>query len=65
MAFHLVWEQKLSKPKLFKKRFVDLFNFAVLPFYWAGYERKKGVTEQKRIMKVARELKALGLTLKG
>lgn len=30
------------KVEVFKEKFKALFNFAVLPFYWEGYEKKAG-----------------------
>jgi hypothetical protein len=44
IIFELTRDDKI-KPKqkeLFKKRFFHLFNYAVLPFYWAGYESQPG-----------------------
>ena len=36
------------KTDLFKERFKALFNFAVLPFYWSGYEQIPGKPEWKK-----------------
>jgi len=36
---------------LFKERFKQLFNFAVFPFYWGGYEPQQGTTNKENIKK--------------
>ena len=37
------------RPELFKKRFKDLFNMAIFPFYWSAYEREPGKEKWDRI----------------
>lgn len=49
----------------FKEKFKNLFNFAILPFYWAGYEPIQGKTNQQKIMKVAKWCSENGITTKG
>lgn len=49
----------------FKERFSNLFNFAVFPFYWAGYESAPGKTKQKEIIKVVKWCNENGITTKG
>ena len=51
--------------ELFKERFSQLFNFAVFPFYWAGYETKEGETKEKIIKEVVAWCAANGITAKG
>ncbi|GAB2579321.1 endo-1,4-beta-xylanase [Spirosoma areae] len=53
------------KVDLFKERFKALFNFAVLPFYWANYERKPGMPEWKRNQEAIDWCRANGITTKG
>jgi endo-1,4-beta-xylanase len=50
---------------LFKERFKQLFNFAVFPFYWAGYETKEGETKEKIIKEVVAWCAANRITAKG
>jgi len=49
----------------FKKLYKNLFNFAVFPFYWAGYEWTPGNTQQKEIMEVVNWCIENGITTKG
>ncbi|MFC4588968.1 hypothetical protein [Sphaerisporangium corydalis] len=35
-------------------RFLDLFNFTTLPFYWGGFEPERGRPETERMLKLAR-----------
>jgi GH35 family endo-1,4-beta-xylanase len=37
----------------YNDRFAALFNYATLPFYWGGYERSKGVTDEARVERMA------------
>ena len=53
------------KTDLFKERFKALFNFAVLPFYWANYERKPGMPDWKRNQEALDWCRANGITAKG
>ncbi len=50
---------------LFKERFKNLFNFAVLPFYWASYEPQQGKTKLQETMAVAKWCNENGITTKG
>ncbi|HSH20483.1 MAG TPA: hypothetical protein VLA03_08515, partial [Draconibacterium sp.] len=49
----------------FKTLFKNLFNFAVFPFYWTGYEWSPGYTKQKEIMDVVNWCNENGITTKG
>lgn len=44
---------------------LDLFNFATLPFYWGQYEPEEGKPNQQNLMEAARFLKKRGVTIKG
>lgn len=46
-AFDLARSDDVDDPELdaFKERFKALFNYAVLPFYWAPYEAKQGMPD--------------------
>ncbi|MCR5673213.1 MAG: endo-1,4-beta-xylanase [Lachnospiraceae bacterium] len=44
---------------------LDLFNYATLPFYWGNYEKKEGSPARDSLMKTAKFLKDKGVTVKG
>ncbi len=46
-------------------KFVDLFNYATLPFYWGNFEKVKGQPDTKRLRQAAEWLVSKGITLKG
>jgi len=52
LAFDLVWGDPPYKPELFKERFLELFNFAIFPFYWSSYEQMPGMTRWQSLMPV-------------
>ena len=39
LIFDLVWNDPPYRPELFKRRFLELFNLAIFPFYWPFYEK--------------------------
>ncbi|MFF5082794.1 endo-1,4-beta-xylanase [Actinoplanes sp. NPDC000266] len=45
--------------------FTNLFNTATLPFYWGGYEPRRGHTDRERLTATARRLRERGVTVKG
>ena len=49
----------------YQKRFLEVFNFATLPFYWGGFERKRGEPEYDRLDAMVAWGLEHGLTLKG
>jgi GH35 family endo-1,4-beta-xylanase len=65
LLFDLVWSESPYKPDLFKERFLELFNFAVFPFYWPMYERRPGMNMAQKILPVLEWCKACGVTPKG
>ena len=65
LIFDLVWNDLPYKPELFKQRFLELFNFAIFPFYWPFYERTPGRTEWQRLIPVLEWCRANGVTPKG
>ena len=65
IAFDLVRSGDLYKADLWKERFSELFNFAVFPFYWSGYEPQPGVTTRDDILEAVAWCKANGITAKG
>ncbi len=65
LAFDLVWGDAPYRPELFKQRFLELFNFAIFPFYWSMYERTPGRTEWQRALPALEWCRANGITPKG
>lgn len=66
IIFDLVSRNEIPENEaVFKERFKNLFNFAVFPFYWAGYEPVQGKTNQMKIMEVAKWCNENGITTKG
>jgi len=63
--YDLVRPENLSHPDLYKRRFMDLFNFAVLPFYWYGYEPNQGMPKWEKMLPVIEWAESNGITLKG
>ncbi len=59
---------RIKKPKLhdgYRNKFAALLNYATLPFYWGGYERKPGETQKHRLEAMARWCAENGITTKG
>ena len=46
-------------------KWLGLFNYATLPFYWGNYEPVEGRTQYEPLMRTARYLREKGVTLKG
>ncbi len=46
-------------------KWLHLFNYGTLPFYWGRYEPVEGQTAQEQTLKAARWLQSQGVTLKG
>jgi len=53
------------KVDLYKERFKALFNFGIVPYYWANYEKNPGMPDWKRNQEAIDWGKANGITLKG
>jgi GH35 family endo-1,4-beta-xylanase len=67
IVFELLPENHFTSEQdaLFKQRFTQLFNLAILPFYWDGYETVAGRPAWQRTLEVATWCKAHGITPKG
>jgi GH35 family endo-1,4-beta-xylanase len=65
IAFELVWNQNLQEHDLWKQRFSELFNFAVFPFYWAGYEPQPDRTVRDETLAAVKWCTENGITTKG
>lgn len=53
------------KVDVFKERFKALFNFAIVPFYWAKYEPKPGMPDWKSNQEAIDWCRANNITTKG
>ncbi len=51
--------------ELLAERFVDVFNTATLPFYWRGFEPKRGRPDTTRLAVTARWFAERGISVKG
>jgi endo-1,4-beta-xylanase len=65
LIFDLVGNEPPDKPDLLKQRFLELFNFAIFPFYWPFYEKTPGHTEWQKLMPVLEWCRANYVTPKG
>ncbi|MCU0916051.1 MAG: endo-1,4-beta-xylanase [Planctomycetes bacterium] len=65
IGFELVRSERLPNPDLWKQRFRELFNFAVFPFYWAGYEPQPGKILQEETLAAVKWCTENGITTKG
>jgi GH35 family endo-1,4-beta-xylanase len=59
-----VWGEPY-RPELFKERFLELFNFAIFPFYWSMYEPRPGMTGWQNLLPALEWCLANGITPKG
>lgn len=46
-------------------KWLDLFNYGTLPFYWGNYEKEEGKPNEAMLMAAAKFLKSKGVTVKG
>lgn len=65
LAFDLVWGAPPYQPERFKQRFLELFNFAIFPFYWNMYEKTPGRPEWESLLPALEWCLANGVTPKG
>ena len=49
----------------YRRQFVEVFNFATLPFYWASYERRQGQPDHERTGQIAQWCRQQGIICKG
>jgi endo-1,4-beta-xylanase len=49
----------------YRRRFVEVFNFATLPFYWGSYEPRQGKTEESALRAMAKWCRKKGIVTKG
>jgi len=65
ILFDLIRNEEGYKEELFKARFKKIFNLAVFPFYWPGYESQQGFTQWEGMLPTIDWCKANGITPKG
>jgi endo-1,4-beta-xylanase len=65
IIFDLIRNENTYREDLFKARFKQLFNLAIFPFYWPGYEPIQGFTGWANMLEVADWCKLNGITTKG
>jgi GH35 family endo-1,4-beta-xylanase len=65
IVFDLIGDKDIAQENLFKARFQKIFNLAVFPFYWPGYEYRQGFTGWKSLLPTIEWCKANGITTKG
>lgn len=65
IIFDLIRNEDLYRPDLFKQRFKKIFNLAVFPFYWPGYESRQGMPQWQGMLPVLEWCEANGITAKG
>ena len=65
IIFDLIGNENTYKEDLFKEKFRQIFNLAVFPFYWPGYESSQGFTRWEDMLKVIDWCKSNGITTKG
>lgn len=53
------------RPDIFKKRFKDLFNFALFPFYWNHYEPTQAMPQWEKMLPIIEWCKLNDITTKG
>ncbi len=51
--------------RAYQDRYLALFNYATLPFYWGAFEPKQGEPQNDRLMAMARWCSERGLAAKG
>jgi GH35 family endo-1,4-beta-xylanase len=65
IIFDLIRNENNYREDLFKDRFKKIFNLAVFPFYWPGYEPRQGFTRWADMLPTIDWCKANGVTTKG
>ena len=46
-------------------KWLDVFNYGTLPFYWGNYEREEGKTDEHLLLPTAKFLQSKGVKVKG
>ncbi len=61
----MLFNYKDQQRETYGRQFAALLNYATLPFYWGGYEKKPGEKQREDRMRMARWCKEHGLATKG
>ena len=65
IIFDLIRNENVYREELFKQRFKHIFNLAIFPFYWPGYERIQGFPGGQSLLETIEWCKSSGITTKG
>jgi endo-1,4-beta-xylanase len=65
IIFDLIRNENTYREELFKERFKKIFNLAVFPFYWPGYESTQGFPRWEDMFPTIEWCKANSITTKG
>jgi len=65
IIFDMIRGENAYKQVLFKERYKKIFNLAVFPFYWPGYESRQGFTNWEDMLGTIEWCKQNGITTKG
>jgi GH35 family endo-1,4-beta-xylanase len=66
ILFDLVWpEYRPGNVEQFKKYYKNLYNLAIIPFYWAGYEKLPGHPEWQGLLPAIEWCRAQNISMKG
>ncbi len=65
IIFDLIRGENTYRPDRFKEMYKKIFNLAVFPFYWPGYESRQGFTQWEAMLPVIDWCKMNGITTKG
>lgn len=65
IIFDLIRNENTYREDRFKEQFKKIFNLAVFPFYWPGYENTQGMPGWEAMLPIIEWCKANGITTKG
>ncbi len=65
IIFDMIGGENTYREELFKERYKKIFNLAVFPFYWPGYESRQGFTNWEDMLNTIEWCKLNEITTKG
>ena len=65
IIFDLIRNENPYREDLFKQQFKRIFNLAVFPFYWPGFERTQGMPSWESMLSTIEWCQLNGITTKG
>ena len=65
LANHELDQPATARAERLAENWLDLFNFATLPFYWARFETQRGHPDTERLLRAARWFTERGCQVKG